>query len=62
MDAGGVFEYHTSRGPVIRFDLGDTIVHYEERTVSVSQFVPPVQAGGFTTHNRQWSIGLGFRF
>jgi hypothetical protein len=57
-----VFEYHTSRGPVIRFDLGDTIVHYEERTVSVSQFVPPVQAGGFTTHNRQWSIGLGFRF
>jgi hypothetical protein len=62
MDIGGVFEYYTERGPVIRFDLGDTIVNYERRTVVISDFVPTREAGGFTTHNRQWSIGLGFRF
>ena len=62
IDLGGVFKYYTSRGPILRFDLGDTIVHYEPRTVVVSQFEPPRAAGEFTTHNRQWSLGLSFPF
>lgn len=61
-DFGGVLEYYTSRGPILRFDIGDTFVSYESRTVFVSQFEPPRPAGGFTTHNRQWSFGVSFPF
>jgi hypothetical protein len=62
LDLGGVFEFYTSRGPIIRFDLGDTIINYESRMVVVSQLEPPRREGGFRTHNRQWSIGLSFAF
>jgi hypothetical protein len=62
LDIGGVVEYYTSRGLILRFDLGDTIVSYEPRTVITSSFLPPIQAGGFTTHNVQWSIGVSLPF
>ena len=62
IDVGGVVEYYTTRGMIVRFDLGDTIVRYHARTVVVSQFQPPQHAAGFTTRNRQWSMGLGKRF
>jgi hypothetical protein len=60
-DVGGTFELYTPRGRVVRFDLSDTIVRYHARHVH-SQFAPPRPVGGFTTHNRQWSIGFGTRF
>ena len=62
IDLGGVIEYYTASGLILRFDLGDSIIHYARRTVRTSQFVPPFQAGGFTTHNWQGSFGVGFRF
>jgi hypothetical protein len=62
LDLGGVLEYYGSNGLVIRFDLADTIVSYDERAVSSSPLEPPRQVAGFTTRNRQWSLGVGKRF
>jgi hypothetical protein len=62
IDLGGVLEYYTARGLIVRFDLGDTIISYEPRTVVVSQLQPPINAGGFTTDNWQGGVGIGFRW
>jgi hypothetical protein len=61
-DLGGVIEYYTSSGLILRFDLGDSVIRYGRRTVRTSDFVPPFEAGGFTTHNWQGSFGVGVRF
>src|SRR5262245_62082983 len=61
-DIGGVVEYYTSKGIVVRLDLADTVVRYEVRSVFVSQREPARQVAGFTTRNRQWSLGVGKRF
>ena len=62
IDVGGVLEYYTPNGLIVRFDLGDTIVRYHPRTVTASQLEPPRPVGGLTTRNRQWSVGLAKRF
>jgi len=62
IDLGGVVEYYTARGFIVRFDLGDSIISYARRTVRTSSTLPPVEAGGFTTHNWQGSLGISFRF
>jgi hypothetical protein len=62
LDIGGVIEYLTEGGVTVRFDLGDSMVRYAPRTVRTSDFVPPFQAGGFSTHNWQGSFGVGIRF
>ena len=62
IDLGGVIEYYTARGLILRFDLGDSVIHYARRTVRTSEFIPAFEAGGFTTHNWQGSFGIGFRF
>jgi hypothetical protein len=62
LDVGGVVEYYTARGVILRFDLGDSVIRYAPRTVRISDFVPPLEAGGFTTHNWQGSFGVSFRF
>jgi len=38
------------------------VIRYARRTVRTSDFLPPFEAGGFTTHNWQSSFGVGFRF
>ena len=53
---------HALASMIVRFDLGDTIVRFRPRTVAGSQFEPPRQVAGFTTRNRQWSLGVGKRF
>jgi len=69
-DIGGVLEVYPSPRTILRFDVGDTIVHLGERQVAVSA-VPPFSTipGGViisrpaeTTHNVQASVGFGFRF
>ena len=62
MDIGGVIEYFASNAVIVRFDLGETIVHYEPRQVFFSVREPLREVGGFTTRNRQWSFGVGKRF
>lgn len=68
-DVGGVLEFYPTRRIVTRFDFGDTIIRYGDRTVtSVSGPVggpfttTPVTISGETRHNFQFSAGVGFRF
>lgn len=69
-DFGGVLEFYPSRRIVTRFDLGDTIVHFGQRRTNAVGFNPttgevflvPVTRPARTTHNFQFSAGVGFRF
>jgi Outer membrane protein beta-barrel domain len=70
-DIGGVLEFYPTRRIVTRFDFGDMVVRYGERTTNI-----PVLSGGATPtvslvpftqpsqtrHNFQFSAGVGFRF
>ena len=65
LDVGGVVELYPSPRTIVRFDIGDTIVHLSDRNVAVFGIFP----GGVitsrpaeTTHNVQASVGFGFRF
>lgn len=49
LDVGGVFEYYPSRHVVLRFDMGDTVIHHTHPILS-------------TSHSLQTSFGVGFRF
>jgi hypothetical protein len=62
LDLGGVIEYYTEKNLIVRFDLGDTLLHYGRRNVFQSQGQPSQERGGFTTNNWQGSLGIGFRF
>jgi hypothetical protein len=68
-DFGGVLEFYPSRCVVTRFDLGDTLIRYRQRTITApifnadgtitnAQFNIP----SATTSNFQFSAGIGFRF
>ncbi|HJQ69653.1 MAG TPA: outer membrane beta-barrel protein [Blastocatellia bacterium] len=61
LDVGGVIEVYPSTASVVRFDIGDTIIRFGERTVS-DVFGNPVTFNSFTSHNLQVSIGVGVRF
>jgi hypothetical protein len=62
-DFGGVIEFYPTRRWSLRFDAGDTIIHYGERSVSTMSVrvsfitVPPEKR-----HNFQFSSGFAFRF
>ncbi len=62
VDVGGVVEVYPSSAWIVRFDAGDTIIKFRKRLVRPTFDGPQVEAGGFTTHNFQGSIGVGFRF
>jgi hypothetical protein len=50
-DVGGVMEFYPSRHTMLRFDLGNTIIHFSERNLPQG-----------TKNNLQFSTGFGFRF
>lgn len=54
LDLGGVLELYPSRFVSVRFDLGDTMIHYGRSTLSGGP--------GSITHNLQFTTGVGFRF
>ena len=69
-DVGGVIELYVSRRIFTRFDGGDTIIRYGERTFN-SFTIDPVTLVAIpitsirpadTRHNFQFSAGVGFRF
>jgi len=60
LDAGGVLEFYPSARTIIRFDAGDTIVHIRYATAGIL-FINPSSTSD-TTHNFQFSVGLGYRF
>ncbi|MFL6228214.1 MAG: outer membrane beta-barrel protein [Pyrinomonadaceae bacterium] len=61
LDAGAVVEYYPTARTILRFDAGDTIVHFS-RVGPTAQFASSVTTPAQTTHNFQASAGFGFRF
>ena len=58
LDVGGVAEFYPNRHVVVRFDAGDVIIPFGNNVVG-----PPFRAQGLgTTHNFQFSLGVGIRF
>lgn len=55
IDVGGVFEYYPTKKTIVRFDIGDTIIHYNAKQ-------PREINPSFTKHNLQISAGFGVRF
>jgi hypothetical protein len=70
MDVGGVIEVYPSKRFLVRFDGGDTLIHYRSRQVNFLSFDPttnspvlfPFTTRAETRHNFQFSAGVGFRF
>ncbi|MGI8656927.1 MAG: outer membrane beta-barrel protein [Pyrinomonadaceae bacterium] len=71
MDVGGVLEFYPSRHIVTRFEAGDTIIRYRERTINgITSFdqttgqytFSPFTIQGDTRSNFQFSAGVGYRF
>jgi hypothetical protein len=68
-DIGGVLEFYPTRHLITRFDVGDTIIRQGQTTITTFYTTP---GGTFaplsqtfptdTTHNFQFSAGVGFRF
>jgi len=57
-DVGGVFELYPSRHTVARFDLGDTIIRFAGPFPSD----PASATSRLTSHNIQFTAGVGIRF
>ena len=70
LDVGGVVEFYPSKRIVTRFDLGDTIIHFNQRTMKtivldpVSNTLNPgtLRLPSRTSHNFQFMTSVGFRF
>ena len=73
LDVGGVLEFYPSRRIVVRFDGGDTITRYGQRsftTLTVDPANPtsgipilgPGTSPAYTRHSFQFTAGVGFRF
>lgn len=70
LDVGGVVEFYPSKRIVTRFDLGDTIIHFNRRTMKTAVFDPvnntlgpgTIQLPSRTSHNFQFMTSVGFRF
>lgn len=61
VDVGGVVEFYVSPRWLARFDIGDTIIRYDEIVFTGIQ-PPVILQGRVTRHNLQLSSGIGFRF
>jgi hypothetical protein len=63
LDLGGVVEFYPSPRIVARFDGGDTIIRYGNTQVPFTSLrMPSIQIPSRTTHQLQFSAGVGFRF
>lgn len=64
-DVGGVVEVYPSNNTLIRFDVGDTMIRFNQRNVAATSTVFGLvvyPAPAETKHNLQASAGFGFRF
>lgn len=66
-DLGGVAEVYPSKNTIIRFDAGDTMIHFraQRQVVAVDSAtggLVVLPAAPETKHNFQASVGFGFRF
>ena len=64
LDIGGVVELYPSRRSVVRFDVGDTIIRprFRESILLRGEDFPFSSFTRSTSHNLQFSFGVGFRF
>lgn len=69
VDLGGVVEWYPSKRAIVRFDAGDTIINFGNRSVAATDVSPAgtvrqvvVPRSSETTHNFQGTIGVGWRF
>jgi hypothetical protein len=69
LDLGGVLEFYPTRHLVTRFDVGDTIIRQGQTTITTFSQTPggtftplPITFPTDTTHNFQFSAGVGYRF
>ena len=72
IDLGGVLEFYPSKRIVVRFDGGNTLIHYAQRTSNTLIFDPanpmgapslvPITSPGYTRNTLQFTAGVGFRF
>jgi hypothetical protein len=60
LDLGGVVEFYPAERAIIRVDVGNTLVRYQDRPPGTFGS-PTVVAGGFKS-NFQVSLGFGWRF
>ena len=58
LDVGAVAEFYPNRHVVLRFDAGDLIIPYGNNVVGHGLFAQRLG----TTHNFQYSLGVGVRF
>lgn len=61
-DIGGVLEFYPSSRIVTRFDFGDTLIHYGRRDAQSVTTGAPTTISSSTTHNFQFTAGIGLRF
>jgi hypothetical protein len=70
LDLGGVLEFYPSKRFVVRFDGGDTMIRYGQRTFNALTQNPatgaitlvPITGPAHTRHSFQFMGGVGFRF
>ncbi|MEK6282350.1 MAG: outer membrane beta-barrel protein [Acidobacteriota bacterium] len=71
LDLGSVIELYPSQRTILRFDIGDTMIHSGSGEVvvipGITQFpsgfsIPFKDVVRSTSHNLQFSVGIGFRF
>jgi len=72
VDLGGVLEFYPSKRIVVRFDVGDTMLHYRSRTFNTlignannptaAPTLTSITAPSRTRHSFQFIGGVGFRF
>jgi hypothetical protein len=69
-DVGVVLEIYHSKRIFTRFDAGDTMIHYNDRRLTIFNFDPAsntvfpleIRLPNKTVHNFQFSASVGFRF
>jgi hypothetical protein len=59
-DLGGIAEFYVSRRILLRYDFGDTIIHYNSSSVTISGQTTPVP--GEMRNNFQFSTAIALRF
>jgi hypothetical protein len=72
LDVGGVLEFYPSRRIVTRFDFGDTMIRFGQRTTGfqlitdpitgVTTLGAPIISPAYTGNTFQFTAGVGFRF
>jgi hypothetical protein len=62
LDLGGVLEVYPARRIILRLDVGDTIIFYNNETIRRLSLPGGPQQQLNTSHSLQASIGIGFRF